>query len=186
MSRYSNNLLNHSSRKHRFHHCFPPFPQWLHQRNLYKAARVSRLLGASMAFNLERNDYLFSVGGAITVLVASFAAQMVGVSPRVELPIDVVAALVTLAGVYFIYKTIGTYGGDVGRYLAVIGVGLAYYALTFIPHIQMHIYQMMNPEFTHIGPVSLMSIYMFQHIATIWVFVLTAYGFYLFWRGGQQ
>lgn len=135
--------------------------------------------------DLEQKDVGVILGGILIVLLVAFGASAAGVSPLVELPIDILTALVTLAGVYFIYKTAGTYGGDIGRYLAVIGIGIGYYALTFIPHTQLHIMQM-QAGITQIGPVNVMGIYMFQHVATIFVFTLAAYGFYLFWQGGEQ
>lgn len=138
-----------------------------------------------MAFNLQRSDYKVIIGGVVATLAVSFGALVAGVGPMVELPIDILTAIVTLAGVYFIYKTVGTFGGDVARYLAVIGIGLVYYALTFIPHTQLHIMQI-ETGMSQIGPINLLALFMFQHIATIWVFVLAAYGFYLFWRGGKQ
>lgn len=138
-----------------------------------------------MAFNFTQNDYKLIIGGFVAALVVSFGALAAGVGPMVELPLDFLTFLTTVAGVYFIYKTAGTFGGDVGRYLAVMGVGLVYYALTFIPHTQLHIMQV-ETGMSQIGPVNLLGVFMFQHIATIWVFVLTAYGFYLFWRGGKR
>jgi hypothetical protein len=124
-------------------------------------------------------------GGAVAVLALAYGGLIAGVGPMIELPLDIVTALVTVVGVYFIYKTAGTYGGDVGRYLAVIGIGLGYYALTFIPHVQLHIAQM-EMGVSSLGPVNVMSLYMFQHVATIWVFLMVSYGFYLFWQGGSQ
>lgn len=134
-----------------------------------------------MVFNLTSQDYKLFFGGSLLVLLVAYGAVQAGIGPMIELPIDIATALVTLAGVYFIHRATGTYGGDVGRYLAVLGLGLAYYALTFIPHVQLHIQGVQQ-----VGPLSAMTVFMFQHTATFWVFTLAAYSFYLFWQGGRR
>lgn len=131
-----------------------------------------------MGLNFEREDYALIGGSSIAVIVFGLIAQMLQVGPMIELPFDVLMMITTLVGVYFIYRAVDIWGGEVGRYLSIIGLGLAYYALTFIPHVQLHIQGIQA-----IGPINIMAVFAFQHVMTLFMFGLVSYGFYLFWRG---
>lgn len=134
-----------------------------------------------MGLNFERKDYALIAGSSVLVLLLGVVAQMMQVGPKVELPFDVLTAVTALAGVYFIYRAADVWGGEVGRYLSLIGLGLGYYALTFIPHVQLHVQGVKA-----IGPINILAVFAFQHVMTVFVFGLVSYGFYLFWKGGMQ
>lgn len=134
-----------------------------------------------MALNLERSDVLAIVGGVFLVLILAFLNHRTGIE-QISLVGDVTATVAGLGAVYFIYKSQDTIGGDLGRYMLIIGVGIAYYSVTLIPHILSHETQFLT---SLIGQTAAIAVYIAQHILVFWSFLLIAYGFYLFWRGGQ-
>lgn len=132
----------------------------------------------AMTTHMTRRDMAGIAAGFVLVLLVSAVAQTTGVGPMIELPLDVLTAVVILIGVYYIYRAVDLSGGVIGRYLTLLAIGMAYYALTFIPHVQLHIF-----GFGGIGPVDPMAVFGFQHGMTIGVFVLAMYAFYLFAEG---
>jgi hypothetical protein len=106
--------------------------------------------------------------------------------PRiVEMLGDILTGIFGLVAVYYIYKASDMLGGDIGRYISIMGVGLAYYSITLVPHVYGHFMAGAGVG-AMVGPVKVLALFMWQHIASIWVFVLIAYGLYLFWKGGKE
>lgn len=95
--------------------------------------------------------------------------------PVIELPLDLLTALTGILSVFFIYKSVNVFGGDMTRYLSVVGAGISIFALSLAPHIWMHIN---NP--------SIAGFFVFAHVLTGMSFLTITYGFYLLSRGGEQ
>jgi hypothetical protein len=133
-----------------------------------------------MAEHTQR-DWIIGAGGFLFVIVMAVLSHIFQFPALVEILGDVLTAIFGLVAVYFIYKASGMLGGDVARYISVMGVGLAYYSLTLVPHVYGHLTGLQT-----VGPVKAISLYFWQHVASIWVFIMIAYGLYLFWKGGKQ
>lgn len=128
-----------------------------------------------------RRDWLIGAGGIVLVLILAYLSHMFQWPRVIEMIGDLVAVVAGLAAVYFIYQATDELGGQVSRYITIMGVGVGYYSLTVIPHVYAHIQGVQA-----IGPISAMSLFTWQHVANIWVFVLIAYALYLFWQGGRR
>ncbi|MFB6203170.1 MAG: hypothetical protein ABEK01_01620 [Candidatus Nanohaloarchaea archaeon] len=133
-----------------------------------------------MALHLEKTDKQVMAGGLLAVILLAVLSHVMQWPRVVELIFDGFSAIFGIAAGYFVYKGSDALGGNFGRYLTVIGIGVAYYTVTAIPHIVGHIV-----GFQGIGPISGLAIFMAQHILVFWMFVMIAYGFYLFYRGGE-
>lgn len=133
-----------------------------------------------MAEHTEK-DWIIGAGGLLFVLVLSVLSHVFKFPVLVEILGDVLTAIFGLVAVYFIYKATDMLGGDVARYISIMGLGLAYYSLTLVPHVYGHLAGVQM-----VGPVKAISLYFWQHVASIWVFIMIAYGLYLFWKGGKQ
>ncbi|MDY6777585.1 MAG: hypothetical protein SVU32_02895 [Candidatus Nanohaloarchaea archaeon] len=127
-----------------------------------------------MGINLEQQDYYVLGIGFILWVALSYVSHMMGWPIQVEQLFSALAALAGLVSIYFIYRYLNQVGGDVGRYFALMGMGIIYYTLTLIPHV-----------LNHIQRNRMITVYFFQHIMVAWSFVMIAYGAYLFYRGGQ-
>ncbi len=137
-----------------------------------------------MAEHTQR-DWIFGAGGIVLVLVLSVISHVMQWPRLVELLGDALTAVFGIVAAYYIYKASDMLGGDISRYISIMGVGIAYYSITLVPHVLGHLIgQQMN--LSAIGPVKLISLFFWQHVASIWVFVMIAYGLYLFWKGGKQ
>lgn len=127
--------------------------------------------------DLETGDWKF-VGGVLLVWAAVAAisgyAGIARYGPMVELPFDIITGVLGAATLYYIWRIVRLHGGLMGRYLAIIGIGTGFFALTLAPHIWMHVNHPMFAEF-----------FGFMHVATFWAFLLIAYGFYLLTTGGE-
>jgi len=133
-----------------------------------------------MAKHTQR-DWIIGAGGLAFVLVLSVLSHLLQFPGIIEILGDIVTAIFGFVAVYFIYKATDMLGGDVARYISIMGIGLAYYSLTLVPHVYGHL-----SDIHMIGPVNTASVYLWQHIASIWVFIMISYGLYLFWKGGKQ
>lgn len=133
-----------------------------------------------MAEHTQR-DYLIGGGGLLFVLVLSVLSHIFQFPALVEILGDILTAIFGLGAVYFIYKASDMLGGDVARYISIMGVGIAYYSLTLVPHVYGHL-----SGIKQVGPFKAITLYFWQHVASIWVFIMIAYGLYLFWKGGKQ
>lgn len=128
-----------------------------------------------------RQDWIIGVGGIALVFVLAYLSHAMQWPRIVEMIGDLATVIAGLGAVYFIYQATDELGGQISRYITIMGIGLGYYSLTVIPHVYAHTQQLKA-----IGPVSALAVFMWQHVANIWVFVLIAYGLYLFWQGGRQ
>lgn len=137
-----------------------------------------------MAEHTQR-DWIIGAGGFLLVIALAFASHIMQWPRIVEILGDVLTGIFGLVAVYFIYKASDMLGGDLARYISVMGVGLAYYSLTLVPHVYGH-FLSGGGAGVMVGPFKLLTFFMWQHVASIWVFVLIAYGLYLFWQGGKQ
>lgn len=137
-----------------------------------------------MAEHTQR-DWIIGAGGFLLVLVLAAASHMMQWPRIVEILGDILTGIFGLVAVYFIYKASDMLGGDIARYISIMGVGLAYYSITLIPHVYGH-FTAGSGAGAMIGPFKVLAFFMGQHVASIWVFVMIAYGLYLFWQGGKQ
>lgn len=135
-----------------------------------------------MALNLERKDYLLIVGGTILVLAAAFVNQRFTLGNTYVIG-DAITTIAGISTVYFIYRSQDVLGGEVGRYALIIGLGIGFYSITLMPHVISHENMILSGL---VGKNMAISVYIAQHILVLWSFLLIAYGFYLFWKGGSR
>lgn len=133
-----------------------------------------------MADHTQR-DWIIGAGGFLLIVVLAVLSHVFKFPAIVEILGDILTAIFGLIAVYFIHKATDMLGGDVARYISIMGVGIAYYSLTLVPHVYGHL-----SGLEAIGPVKAITLYFWQHVASIWVFIMIAYGLYLFWKGGKQ
>jgi FtsH-binding integral membrane protein len=127
---------------------------------------------------LERKDYGFIAGGTVLTLLAALIAPRFFEDPmRIEAYSRMIVAAVVLYGVFSIHRAIQSWAGELGRYLQLIGTGLAILMLAWVPHIGWHVGG--NPEW--LGMPEAFWITMF-HGLTIVAFAVSTYGFHLFWK----
>jgi hypothetical protein len=137
-----------------------------------------------MAQHTQR-DWIIGAGGFALVIVLAFASHFMQWPRFVEMLGDILTGIFGLVAVYYIYKASDMLGGDLARYISIMGIGLAYYSATLIPHVYAHFNYGAGAD-VMIGPIKVLSVFMWQHIASIWVFLMIAYGLYLFWKGGKE
>ncbi|MFB6159281.1 MAG: hypothetical protein ABEJ95_06530 [Candidatus Nanohalobium sp.] len=133
-----------------------------------------------MAEHTQR-DWIIGAGGFLLVLVLAVLSHVMQWPRIVEILGDILTGIFGLVGAYFIYKASDMLGGDLARYISIMGVGIAYYSITLVPHVYGHLSGVKS-----VGPIKMLTLFMWQHVVSIWVFVLIAYGLYLFWKGGKQ
>lgn len=140
-----------------------------------------------MSLNMERNDYIAILATLLVPLVAAFALR--GLSGNEALVLltmgtTVLAGLGVVGALIAIYKGREGYGGQVARNLEIIGMGLALFILTYIPHVVWHIFGLMNQNPLGPGWIGLTEAWWagFFHIGAIAFFLISSYGFYLFWE----
>lgn len=140
--------------------------------------------------HLENKDYAVIGGGILLSFAAAFAAeagilsssfvgQLTGLLPQLTL-------LVILAGVGFVYLSRDLLGGDISRNLEVIATGFLIYALIWWPHkIWWHGTGFGGEMPAWIG-ISAGAWQTFFHLLTATTVAIAGYGFYLFWKMGQE
>jgi hypothetical protein len=138
-----------------------------------------------MNLNLERNDYLVIAGSIVIPLlggILSMGIESQMTMAYIIIAMTIAAGLAIIAAVAAIYKGRGMYGGDVARYLELIAIGFILFILSYIPHTLWHV--MGLPEALGPGWGLFSSAWWagFYHIGAIMFFLISVYGFYLFWR----
>lgn len=129
-------------------------------------------------FNIRGQDKRVFIGGLLVVALVALVAHVMQWPRIVETALDGLATLTGFAGVFFVYKGSTRLGGRVGRGLALIGVGIAYYVATLVPHVLTHVFLSGQVQ------AQLIPVYLFQHVFTGYAFVISAWGAYLLWKGG--
>lgn len=132
----------------------------------------------ALDLRLKRKDYAIIGTGFLGVLGFASAMSYFFTDPMgVEMYTRFVMSAVILASVFFIYQAITSWAGDLARYLELIGLGLAIEMIIWMPHIGWHV-SGMGPVFG-LSPTFILS---FFHAIGVLGFLITAYGFYLFWK----
>lgn len=139
-----------------------------------------------MSLNMERNDLIGVATALVVPLIAAFALMgMSGNQALVMITIGttVTAALGVAAALIAIYKGREGYGGAVARNLEIIGIGLGLFIVTYLPHVVWHIFGLMNQNPLGPGWIGLTEAWWagFFHVGAIAFFLISSYGFYLFW-----
>lgn len=129
-------------------------------------------------FNIQPKDKKIFLGGLLLVILTAGVAHLMQWPRIVETGLDALAALTGFVGLVFVYKGSTRLGGTVGRGLALIGVGIAYYVATLVPHVLTHVFLSGQTQ------VQLVPVYLFQHVFTAYAFIISAWGAYLLWKGG--
>ncbi|MFB6158945.1 MAG: hypothetical protein ABEJ95_04800 [Candidatus Nanohalobium sp.] len=139
-----------------------------------------------MSLNMKRNDYIAIAATLLVPLVAAIGLMgMSGNQALVMLTMGttILAGIGVIAALVAIYKGREGYGGLVARNLEIIGIGLALFIVTYIPHVLWHIFGLMNRNPLGPGWIGLTKAWWagFFHIGAIAFFLISSYGFYLFW-----
>lgn len=141
-----------------------------------------------MSLNMEKRDYKVILAALVIPLIAAYA--LMGVQSMEELVTILVAltgasGLAVVLAVVAIYKGRGKYGGVVAKNLEIIGFGLAIFIATYIPHVFWHIFGLMENNPLGPGWLGLSEPWWvgFFHVGAIMFFLISSYGFYLFWKG---
>lgn len=122
-------------------------------------------------------DYTVIAAGILLGIFGGIMGQIYQIGPEAELYTRYVVALSVFAALYCIYQARSSWGGDLARYLEIIGVGFILFMLLWVPHIEWHIKQMPT-----IFGLSRSFILGFFHTMTASTFLIAAYGFYRFWQ----
>lgn len=128
---------------------------------------------------LKRQDYGIIAGGFLLAVLAGFLGQLYNVTGRIELYTQFVTTSAILVTLYFIHQGRRAWGGDLARYLEIIGIGFALLMLTWVPHIQWHIGG--EPAWLSLSGSFWVT---FFHVLTAVTFLIVGYGFYWFWQEG--
>jgi len=129
----------------------------------------------------EKKDYGIILGAFVLLLLGSTVSMILDLPIQFEALVDISSALVIYASLYFVYKGVDLVGGEVGRAMTIVAVGVGYYGLYILPHLYYHI---ASPEM--IGPFGADSVEIFLHTSTTLTFFVIAWGFYEMYEGGKQ
>lgn len=130
---------------------------------------------------LEKTD-LYVVLGLLGLLFAgSYLSLVLELPIMVEAVIDALGALIILGSLYFVYRGAELTGGTAARAMTLIAISIGYYGLTIFPHVYYH---MTHPQM--IGPLMGPAAETFMHTSTSMFFLVMAWGFYIFYRGGKN
>jgi len=131
--------------------------------------------------NFSREDLnIFALGTAL-VLVLTFLVNFLGLETASVYVIDVIPVLLVLGTVYYSLNTQEFLGGEIGRNMSLIAVGLAVYGLTF------HMINLPYQVLGHPTTIGLSSSFWLTLTNSLQIFGVstTAIGFYLMWRESQ-
>jgi len=129
--------------------------------------------------HLKAEDYQVIAAGVLLGVFGGVIGHVYSVGIRAELYTRVAVSLAILVALYCIYQARTAWGGDLARYLEIIGAGLVLFMLTWIPHIEWHIQG--SPVLFGLSSGFWLG---FFHALTASTFLITAYGFYRFWQEG--
>lgn len=132
-----------------------------------------------MVLELEQKDYGVILGSLAAITIAAYVGHLQEAPPEIEMYIDYLTAGIIIASLAVMYKASDLLGGDIARNLQLMGVGAAIYLVTYFPHILWHQQRIAAPVSDHFG-------YVFYHGATALAFGLVGYGFYGFYKMGQE
>ncbi|AOV94311.1 hypothetical protein AQV86_00085 [Nanohaloarchaea archaeon SG9] len=88
--------------------------------------------------HLKEKDYRFLLMAALVVVIGGATGQVTGFTEVLTLSTTYIQIPFILAGLYYVYE-LRTWGGEIGRNLQLIGVGLVLILLNWLPHIPWHI-----------------------------------------------
>jgi hypothetical protein len=134
-----------------------------------------------MRTNLTRRDKALIAGLICFALLAGITGHVLGWEIELDSTDFWQALIPALASIYFIYRTNRMWGGDVLRFLTVIGAGITMHAVLWGLIVQWHISGM--PAFLGFSPAA---IYILLHGLSAVAFLTTGYGFYLFYQSSKE
>lgn len=134
-----------------------------------------------MKTNLTRKDKGLIVGLIAFAIVSGVLGNSMGWDIEIDSTDFWQALLPALACIYFVYRTKKIWGGKVLRFLTVIGGGITMHALLWGLITQWHI-SGMNP----VLGLSPAAVYVLLHGLSAVAFLMTAYGFYLFYMSSKD
>ncbi|MFB6182849.1 MAG: hypothetical protein ABEI78_02165, partial [Candidatus Nanohaloarchaea archaeon] len=128
--------------------------------------------------DLKQIDFLFLGGSLGALLIISYLLRTLGKNIMViEAYTRFIVTAIALAAIFFMYKAIKEWAGDLARYLQTIAIGIAILMISWIPHIGWHVKGM--PPVMGMPPAFWLT---FFHGLAIIGFGFQAYGYYLFWK----
>ncbi|TYL37203.1 hypothetical protein CV102_17960 [Natronococcus pandeyae] len=134
---------------------------------------------------LSRTDLLLISGIPVLAIAAGVIFSLVadhGTLPLVGRGTSVLVGGVILVTLVPLLRASQHWGGEIGRNLQLIALGLLFFMAAIVPHIEWHIRGAPEP----LGPpmLGLSSAWWggFFHVFTIISWVIIIYGFYRFWR----
>lgn len=138
-----------------------------------------------MGYSLSRNDLLLVAGVIASALVAGLAFSPVtdhGTLHAVDRVTNLLIFLTILLLLVPVVRASQHWGGQIGRNLQIVGLGLLLFLVSIVPHIEWHVRGAPRP----VGPpmLGLSSAWWagFFHVLTIASWTVIIYGFYRFWR----
>lgn len=141
-----------------------------------------------MSLNMERRDYGVILASLIVPVIAAVALMGIQSMEQIIMALVVLtgaSAVAVILALVAIYKGRSKYGGLTAKNLEIIGFGLAIFIVTYIPHIFWHIFGLMNQNPLGPGWLGFTESWWvgFFHVGAIMFFLISSYGFYLFWKG---
>lgn len=152
----------------------------------YASMVVAMAAGAYLMYSAEVDRRAWMLGG-LGVLLGLLAAaaglfgligvgaeMIMGYFPAIPLPFAVIS----------LYLARDFYGGEIGRYLEIIGIGLVVEFLLYIPHLYWHFQEFSLGHLPSWG-IAPNFWYVFFHGLSAFGFAIVSYGFYLLWKSGE-
>lgn len=137
---------------------------------------------------LQQRDWQIIGAGLLLSLVGGVVGHLGLVSVQQEIMVGYAAVIPIIPGLAFIWLARDQWGGQVARYLELIGAGFAVHLVVWVPHIRWHVLAEADPN--HVPPAWLgfdpSFWYVFFHGISLFAFALITYGFYLFWQEGSS
>ncbi|MCJ7429397.1 MAG: hypothetical protein MUP66_03315 [Candidatus Nanohaloarchaeota archaeon QJJ-5] len=144
-----------------------------------------------MSLHMTQRDYLLIIGAVLLSAVAGVLVRGISSIETIAMMTIVLtggAAIAVLGALIAIYKGRKLYGGAIARNLEVIAVGLILFIVSYLPHVVWHVIGLSNDN--ALGPawIGLSESWWtgFYHFGALMFFLISIYGFYLFWKFGNE
>jgi len=137
--------------------------------------------GKPVKTNLEKKDTTILTFLLLFAVAAGLLGEYLGWQIEIDSKDFWQALIPAVACLYFVYRTEKIWGGEVLRFLTVIGSGIIFHAVIWGIIVQWHISGM--PSLLGLSSAAL---YLLLHGMSAVAFGMTAYGFYIFYQSSKE
>lgn len=146
-----------------------------------------------MALHLRGEDYRLFAGVLLAAVGVGLVFMLLDLGLEAEILFRWATGLILLVSLFVIYKSRETerWGGEVGRSLEIIGAGIAFLVVEWVPHIGWHMQGILQlqeggsamPAWLGIPGIWWLG---FFHAMAAGGFGIVLYGLYRFWRTAED